>query len=398
MTVSHRPRVTLESLPSARFGSLLEHSTPAAPLYYRKGELEIVGLGVHSRFTASGPGRFTDLNRQWTELLKTAEPQLRESLIAFGSGTFDPTGEARLIVPRTTIIRRGRSVTVVSWGADAPEPVRRGLGSAPIVEWEPRQSVFRERVDVALARLDDEFRKVVVARAIVGMVTQLGDERAPLQSLSRDYADCHIFAVEGLWGASPETLVSVKSRRVFARVLAGSAARGSDPASDLRAAHELAASAKDRDEHDYAVRSVVGALRTHCRSIVGAIAPFTLRLTNLWHLASDVEGVLAAHTSVLSIIDSLHPTAAVAGVPTDRALQTIAEVEVFPRDRYAGPVGWVDGAGNGEFAIALRCAQWNDGGIIAHAGAGIVAGSRPDSEFAETELKFRPIRSALGDA
>ncbi|PTW91150.1 isochorismate synthase [Microbacteriaceae bacterium MWH-Ta3] len=388
----------IESFPAARLGSLVEHATAAAPLYYRKGEREIVGLGVYRRFTASGPNRFAELNRQWTELLATVEPRVRESLVALGSGTFDPAAEARLIVPRTTIVRHGRTVTVVSWGEDAPEPVRRTVGAAPVVEWEPRQSVFRERVDVALARLDDEFRKVVVARAIVGTVTQLGDERAPLVSLSSNYADCHIFAVEGLWGASPETLVSVDNRRVFARVLAGSAARGSDPASDQRAARELADSAKDRDEHDYAVRSVVGALRQHCRSIVGALTPFTLRLPNLWHLASDVEGVLATNTSVLSIIDSLHPTAAVAGVPTDRALQTIAEVEVFPRERYAGPVGWVDGAGNGEFAIALRCAQWNDGGIIAHAGAGIVAGSQPDSEFAETELKFRPIRSALGDA
>jgi menaquinone-specific isochorismate synthase len=120
-----------------------------------------------------------------------------------------------------------------------------------------------------------------------------------------------------------------------------------------------------------------------------------LRLSNVWHLASDIEGVLSARESVLSIIDSLHPTAAVAGVPKARALETIADIEAIPRGRYAGPVGWVDGSGNGEWAIALRCAQWRDTEIVAHAGAGIIAGSDPESEFTETELKFRPIREAL---
>ncbi len=397
MTVSRRTPVTIDTLPSARLGSLLENATPAAPLYYRHGDTEIVGLGVHSRFVAEGPDRCAQLNAQWNSLVSSVDRRYRSQLMAFGTAEFNPVGEARLIVPRTTIVRRGREVTIISLGAGAPEPQRRALGAAPVVEWEPRQSVFRERVDIAVNRLDEEFGKVVVARAIMGSVTALGDERTPLAALTAEYPDTHIFAVEGLWGASPETLVRVRERRVSARVLAGSAARGTDPTRDAEAARALAASPKDLEEHAFAVRSVVSVFARHCRSVVGALHPFTLKLSNLWHLASDIEGILSANTSILSIIDSLHPTAAVAGVPLDRALATINEVEVFPRERYAGPIGWVDGAGNGEFAIALRCAQWNDGGIIAHAGAGIVAGSNPESEFAETELKFRPIRSSLGD-
>jgi menaquinone-specific isochorismate synthase len=333
----------------------------------------------------------------WNDAVAMASPAMRPYLHAFGSGSFDPDGEAFLIFPRVTIIRRGREMTTVTAGApdSASESVRRTIGPVPVVEWPHIDSVYRDRVRTALGRLDSDFGKVVVARAITGHVVTPGDERAPLAKLSSGYPDCHIFAVEGLWGASPETLVRVNDRRVETRVLAGSAARGHDPQSDTNAAARLANSAKDRDEHEYAMQSVLTALAPKCRSIVGASTPFTLRLSNVWHLASDIEGVLRTRTSVLDIIDSLHPTAAVAGVPTDRALATIADIEAIPRGRYAGPVGWVDGTGNGEWAIALRCAQWRETDIVAHAGAGVIVGSDPESEYAETELKFRPIREAL---
>jgi len=381
----------------ARIESILDYASPSRPLYFRSGDREIVGLGEHTRWVASGPQRFATLGKLWDAAVATAPPAMRPYLHAFGSGSFDPDGEAFLIFPRVTIIRRGREVTTVTVGEPdtVPEKTRRTIGPVPVVDWPNIDSVYRDRVRTALGRLDSGFGKVVVARAITGHVVTPGDERAPLAKLSSGYPDCHIFAVEGLWGASPETLVRVTDRRVETRVLAGSAARGLDPQSDADAATRLADSAKDRDEHEYAMQSVLTALAPHCRSIVGASTPFTLRLSNVWHLASDIEGVLRSRTSVLDIIDSLHPTAAVAGVPTDRALTTITDIEAIPRGRYAGPVGWVDGAGNGEWAIALRCAQWRETDIVAHAGAGIIVGSDPESEYAETELKFRPIREAL---
>lgn len=388
--------VSRDTVSAFRVGPVLEYAPTTTPLYFRSESVEIVGLGEHIRWIARGPNRFGELAERWRELLDQVDPSLRDSLVALGSGAFDPDDDASLIVPRVTIVRRGREVTTVTLHPDgAPEPSRRLLGAAPVVEWPHIDSVFPDRVRTALGRLDEGFGKVVVARAITGRVVSPGDERAPLARLTSGYPDCHIFAVDGLWGASPETLVRVDRRRVTARVLAGSAARGSDTQSDARAADELLGSAKDRDEHRFAVTSVISALEPHCRSIVGAETPFPLRLTNVWHLASDIEGVLASNRSVLELIDSLHPTAAVAGVPRDRALATIRDVEKIPRGRYSGPVGWVDGAGNGEWAIALRCAQWRDEEIVAHAGAGVVIGSDPDSEFRETELKFRPIRDAL---
>jgi menaquinone-specific isochorismate synthase len=382
-------------MPTARFGSLIEFASAHRPMYYRHGDIEIVGIGEHARWTASGSGRFAALGEQLTRALASVAPALRSQVVALGSGSFDPNGEAHLVVPRTAIVRRGREVSIVSIGQGDAEPTRRSLGAAPKVEWPHIDSVYRDRVRAALSRLDSGFGKVVVARAITGQVTTAGDERAPLHKLTAEYPDTHIFALDGLWGASPETLVRVDRRRVSARVLAGSAARGWDSATDSAAAAALLASTKDREEHAYAVQSVTGALAPHCRSVVGAAVPFTLRLANVWHLASDIAGVLGTTSTMFDLIDSLHPTAAVAGVPTDRALHTIAEVEAIPRENYAGPIGWVDGAGNGEWAIALRCAQWHDSSIIAHAGAGIIEGSDPDSEFEETELKFRPIRDAL---
>ena len=397
VTSSPAPRVTVETMPTARIGSLIEFASPSRPLYYRHGDIEIVGIGELCRWTASGERRFDALGSLWASFTETVPKEHRKHLVALTSGSFDPLGPADLVVPRVAIIRRGRDVTTVSFGGDdaAIEPVRKSIGAAPAVEWPHIDSVYRDRVRAALARLNENFGKVVVARAITGTVTATGDQRAPLQTLTTDYPDTHIFAFDGLWGASPETLVDVVDSRVHARVLAGSAARGWDSASDGAAASGLASSTKDLDEHAYAVGSVVSALSRHCRAVVGAAVPFTLRLANVWHLASDITAVIARRSTIFDLVDALHPTAAVAGVPTASALAAIAEVEAIPRERYAGPIGWVDAQGNGEFAIALRCAQWTETGIVAHAGAGIIADSDPESEYAETELKFRPIREAL---
>ncbi|MFM2412153.1 MAG: hypothetical protein RLZZ587_486, partial [Actinomycetota bacterium] len=309
MTFAPHEPVVVESMPTARFGSLIEFASASRPMYYRHGDIEIVGIGERARWTASGPGRFAELSAHWEQALGTIAANLRQHVIALGSGQFDPDGEAQLIVPKTTIVRRGRDVSIVTVGDSdgTPDPTRRSVGSAPLVEWPHIDSVYRDRVRAALARLDSEFGKVVVARAITGEVTKPGDERAPLQKLTNEYPDTHIFALDGLWGASPETLVRVDRRRISARVLAGSAARGWDAATDAAAAATLAASAKDREEHEYAVNSVVTALAPHCRSIVGAATPFTLRLTNVWHLASDISGVLGTRSSVFDLIDSLHP-------------------------------------------------------------------------------------------
>jgi menaquinone-specific isochorismate synthase len=145
------------------------------------------------------------------------------------------------------------------------------------------------------------------------------------------------------------------------------------------------------------VQSVLDALRPHSPNLATSELPFTLKLPNLWHLATDVAGTLNDGSTSLDLIDALHPTAAVAGAPTADAVDLIDELEPFDRGRYAGPVGWVGADGDGEWAIALRCAQVSpNGNLTAYAGCGIVADSDPDRELAETTMKFRPIVEAFG--
>ena len=143
--------------------------------------------------------------------------------------------------------------------------------------------------------------------------------------------------------------------------------------------------------------SVVNSLQGVSSHAVADEHPFTLKLANVWHLATDIEATLPAQVSSLDVVAAIHPSAAVAGSPTDTALAMISQSEPFDRGRYAGPVGWMDASGDGEWSIALRCAQWSpQGTITAYAGAGIVADSDPESELLETRLKFKPVLSAFG--
>jgi menaquinone-specific isochorismate synthase len=266
------------------------------------------------------------------------------------------------------------------------------------------QAAVRAGLDAISA---GEVGKVVLARDLVGTVPAGADLRRLVRALATGYLDTWTFAVDGLVGASPETLVTVSGGEVTARVLAGTIPRGADNEGDAAASFRLAHSGKDLDEHQYAVQSVVDALAPHVSSLRADDEPFSLELPNLWHLATDVAGEISDHASALDLVAALHPTAAVAGTPTDAAIEVIRRIEPFDRRRYAGPVGWVDAQGDGEWAIALRCAQIgadpargsSEFGdtipVVAHAGAGIVAGSDPETELLETRVKFRPIVDAL---
>jgi menaquinone-specific isochorismate synthase len=343
-------------------------------------------------------------------------------LIAFGSFAFDPASQipSSLSVPSIVVGRRGdRSwvtrITLVehpSASADVapgalPETTSYGpywsatLGPGAL---DPAgyQAAVRGGLDAIAA---GEVSKVVLARDLVGSVPPGSDLRRLARALASGYPDCWTYAVDGIIGASPETLVTVSGGTVTARVLAGTAPRGADADADTAASLALATSAKDQDEHLYAVQSVLASLRPHTSALAASEQPFTLKLPNVFHLATDVEGELSHGASALDLVAALHPTAAVAGTPTDAALDAIRRLEPLDRGRYAGPVGWVDANGDGEWAIALRCAQFDLNGVTAggrdhiplraHAGAGIVAGSNPEAELLETRVKFRPIVDAL---
>ncbi|SIO08987.1 isochorismate synthase [Agromyces cerinus] len=404
---------------------LIPRADPRHPLVWmRRGE-GIVGLGEVVRIETTGATRVEDAAAAWTSLAALAEIDDRvglpgTGLVAFGAFAFADESEATsvLIVPELVMGRRdGRAwvtrisldpveETDASGPADAddadvllpePAPKRR----VPRVAFTPGSvppEAYETAVAEAVRRIDaGELEKVVLARQLVGELHEDAGLRATINRLAEDYPDTWVFAVDGLIGASPETLVRVDHGTVSARVLAGTASRGAGEASDRERALALAASEKDLAEHALAVESAVKRLAPHTARLDTSPEPFTLQLPNLWHLATDLKGTLGDGSSSLDLVRAVHPTAAVAGTPRRIALPAIAELEGFDRGRYAGPVGWIDGDGDGEWAIALRCAQVDaDGTVTAYAGCGIVHDSVPADELAETVMKFRPIVEAFG--
>lgn len=399
---------------------LLVYTDPARPLaWLRRGD-GIVAVGTDHvaeiRVPAgSGLPRASVLANAWREL--TADAVVDDDvalpgtgLVALGALAFDEDSAADsiLIVPSIILGRhRGRSwITCVSrsdLSDDKPQP--RGYGphwSGTVGPGAQSPDGYQAAVASAISRIaEGEISKVVLARDLAGTIPAGADLRRLARELSTGYPDTWTFAVDGLIGASPETLITAQDRTVTARVLAGTIGRGADPDADTAAAAALASSTKDLDEHQYAVQSLLTSLRPHVRALAASEQPFLLKLPNLFHLATDVEGELSDGESALDLVGVVHPTAAVAGTPTPAAVAAIRELEPFDRGRYAGPVGWVDASGNGEWAIALRCAQFEtdsdarDVRVTAYAGAGIVAGSDPETELLETRVKFRPLVDAL---
>lgn len=403
--------------------SLLEH-LPANPLVYIRGGDGLVGWGEAVRLEANGPNRIQELSAKWRELAAAAEvdDQVKlpgSGLVAFGSVAFADASAASsaLIVPKVLLgLRDGRAwLTTVELDAEgqavdltgaenfwATETACVSNSTVTLSSGAQSASAFRASVEKAVAAITDGgLEKVVLARDLVGSLPADFDIRASLNKLASRFPTCWIYSVDGLFGASPELLVRVAHGQVSARVLAGTAGRGTDPEVDKAISAALAASAKNTTEHAFAVDSLVQTLAPFCEHVDADPKPFSLALPNLWHLASDVHGVLREEASVLDLAAALHPTAAVAGTPRLEAQELLAELEPFDRGRYAGPVGWIGADGDGEWAIALRGAQIEAAdasglrSIRAFAGCGIVAGSEPDAELAETELKFSPIREAL---
>jgi isochorismate synthases len=381
-------------------------------LWLRRGE-GIAGIGEALRLEFAGPSRIADAAAAWRELVAASNvtDQVRgpgTGLVAFGTFAFDDASEATsvLIVPEVVIGRRaGRSwITRVRAGDTnavgiTPRPTPFGAEyRLSLLPGALSKAGYRDAVGAAVGRIQaGELSKVVLARDLRAHLPLESDLRRALVEFALGYPECWTYAVDGLVGASPETLVRVHGGAVDARVLAGTASRGADAAADHAASETLASNPKDRGEHDYAVQSVLTALRPHTGALTVSGTPFALKLPNLWHLATDVSGVLADGSSPLDLVAALHPTAAVAGTPTPAAVEAIRALEPFDRGRYAGPVGWIGADGDGEWAIALRGAQVEpDGNITAYAGCGIVAGSDPDRELAETVMKFRPVVEAFG--
>jgi menaquinone-specific isochorismate synthase len=375
----------------------------------------LAGWGEAVRVTLpAGEDRFTAGEKWLRSVFDAAKVDDRVRVrgsgpVAFGTFTFDASSDGSvLVVPRVVLGRDGHGqawLTTVAESGQAlgrPRPPNTGLVSPTGLSWQegslpgPR---WEQAVAEAVAAIKaGGLRKVVLARDVFGTAAEPIDARILLQRLAVRYPGCFTFACDGMIGATPELLVRRAGREVSALVLGGTLPRGENPAEDEALGEELLASAKNNEEHAYAVVSIREALAPLCEVLEVEARPALLKFPNLQHLGTRVRGTLAGGgtpKSALALAAAMHPPAAVCGTPTGAALDLIRELEHMDRERYAGPVGWVDAEGNGEFGIAIRSAQLSGRTARLFAGCGIVAGSEPAAELAETLVKLQPMRGAL---
>jgi len=385
---------------------LLPDSNPVA--WLRAGE-GLVGWGSFATTTVRGPQRFADARKWWLKQLESFA--ITNSVhgngtgpVLFASFSFSSDEESVLIIPQVIVGKKGDK-SWITWIGSSPQPDLNVAAPDLIhnsITWdsdEHADDAWKSRVSTAVDRIQSgKLDKVVLARDFTGHSDQDIEPRTILKKLAAEYPSTWNFAVAGLVGATPELLLRLSRKMVTSRVLAGTISKTGNDERDLALAASLARSSKDLEEHLYAVKSVADALEPFCTSTNVPDAPYVLHLANVMHLATDVTGAIAeklAHVDAFTILEQLHPSAAVCGTPREQAGQLITEIESMSRGRYAGPVGWIDAAGDGELGIALRCGQIDGDSIRIFAGCGIVAGSDPDKELAESVAKLVPMRSAL---
>jgi menaquinone-specific isochorismate synthase len=414
-------------------------------LCWSRRENGLVGFGELARFTASGPDRFLEADMWWRHLV--IEADVTDPLeipgtgpVAFGSFAFSKTSafESRLILPEIVVgIRDGQSwlthltlddvelteagalAALASWlsptdsqlmSSNAPITTstasQLGNGKVTLESGSLSETAWKRAVADGVAEIrTGKLEKLVLARDVVATLPDGVNAANVLRQLANRYRECWTYGVDGLVGATPEMLIQVEGRTAQARVLAGTLdrrdAEGMDGSPMEYAERVLAGSEKQRHEHEIAIQSLTTQLAPFSEAMNAHSEPFILELPNVWHLASDVKAELAdieGHVpTCLALINALHPTAAVCGTPTLVAGELIRELEHMDRGPYAGPVGWLDAAGNGEWGIALRGAIIEGPTTVRlYAGCGIVEGSVPDAELAETWAKFRPMLESLG--
>ncbi len=328
---------------------------------------------------------------------------------AIGVLPFRPGSPAELVVPQTCVVKAadGRAwVTVVGEGDDAPgeaqlDRVRRPAGRAQAFTVAPRTPVGHYLDAVISARQavrDGRLAKAVIARQVTVASDEAIDVHAVLLRLKAAFGSSYRYSVDGLIGASPELMVAVDGSTVRSHPLAGTAPRTGDPQTDARAAAALIASTKDQVEHRVVIDMIHDTLLPWCSYLDWEPEPSVIQVANVQHLATALEGRLGEpRPDVVTLARALSPTPALGGAPRDAALALIAAVEGFDRGRYGGAVGWVDGRGEGTWAVVIRCAELNDArtAAVLTAGGGIVAASDPPAELAETQAKFQAMLAAL---
>ena len=401
--------------------------------------IALAGLGAAREIVSRGPGRFEDVERECAEAVRDSLRDPDRDLpsgagpIWIGGFAFDAHGgsepqwsslpPALMVMPELALARSGAAafLTASVFARDRDELVSgaervaarvAGLRSAsmpmrdPSPTGSPRISSARtpSRFEAAVSRATDlieegELEKVVLAREVRVEADSAHDPAATFGAMRERFSSCFCFCVgtpEGAFlGASPELLVRRAGPVAATVALAGSIRRSSDPAVDAHLGEQLRLSSKDRREHEIVVRRIERALAPHSVWVERADEPELAEVANVRHLATPIHAHLVEARSAVGLAGLLHPTPAVGGEPTGAAMAAIRELEALDRGWYAGPVGWMDPAEDGEFCVALRSALLRDRTAHAFAGCGIVEGSDPAAELAETELKLEALLPLL---
>ena len=399
----------------------------------------VAGAEAVLSFTSHGAERFADAQRFIDDTLANALAVGPQNAAFSGPHFFtafsffddveagEPFEAVAIFVPRWQVaLADGRTMAVANLVVDGDSSLdalaervwraRKKFGafdySAPDFEETPPatpttirevggEGAYAESVRRAVERIEaNEFEKIVLARAKDITASQPLHPLRVLNGLRQRFADCYAFSVangrgQSFIGASPERLLRVSGGELLTEALAGSIRRGATASEDAALGSALLRSDKDRREHAFVVQSIRRRLEPLGVTLELAATPTLRRLANVQHLHTSVRAPLPEGVRLLDALARLHPTPAVGGKPRAAAVPRIRELESFPRGLYAGVLGWIDARGNGEFFVGLRSALIQGARARLYAGAGIVAGSSPEKEFAETELKFRAMQEAL---
>lgn len=402
-----------------------------------RGGRALAALGAATELEAVGAGRFVEVGKRWRELSAGAvswgEGVEEAGPIALGGFSFAASGArspvwtgfapASLIVPEVAVVReRGAcrlTLTALASPDDSPEQLLARLEGRltelchrplPLLDPDPvgrfvvSSAMPPEHFEAAVGRAKEliarsELRKVVLAREVQVHAPTPYEPSAVFGVLRDAFPTCFVLCVgrgdATLLAASPELLMRREGQRVSTLALAGSTRRSADPAVDDHLGEQLLRSESYREEHEIVVRRIERTLRPHSVWVAAAREPTLAKIANIQHLATPIRAQLAAPMDAIELTGLMHPTPAVGGEPSAPALETIPALEGLDRGWYAGPVGWTDSTGDGEFCVSLRCALLR--GPVAHcyAGNGIVRDSDPASELAETEIKLAALLPLL---
>jgi salicylate biosynthesis isochorismate synthase/menaquinone-specific isochorismate synthase len=436
LTVPSNPAVD----PSAVIAASRRHGEPWFCLEQPdRDSSALAALGRVRALEARGQERFRDVGRQWQDLVAGAvSAELTgppgSGLIAAGGFAFAADGggspawegfpAASLLVPEVSLARRGEDVRLTINAEVAPDDAVDGLlaradrrlrelrGGAAMPLFDPVQAgSYRVRSVMPPTHYEDavaravqriragELRKVVLAREVEVQAPADHDPAAILGVLREGFPECYVFAVgrgeAAFVAASPELLVRREGQRASTVALAGSARRSADPAVDDHLGEQLLHSAKDREENEIVARRIARALEPHSVWVTVPREPGLVQIANIQHLGRPIRAQLAEPMGAVELAGLLHPTPAVGGEPRGEAERLIPALEGLDRGWYAGAVGWTDGAGDGEFCVALRCAVLRGPTAYCFAGCGIVRDSEPAAELAESEVKLGALLPVL---